>query len=215
MKSISIFTVFLLLLNSHSTVSKAQVGIQAGASFANWTVKPSDLDLSSKYKPGITAGLFTKIPFGNAFSLQPAINFVQKGYMMKDEYSSEKTTLNYIEIPVNFVYTVKDNGLFFGAGPSVAFGLSGKTKYVDKSDPSNSENEDIKFGASTDEVNKLNRLDIGANFIAGYQFKDGLMISANYNFGLSDIHNWETDEKITLKNNYFSIRIGYLLKQKK
>ena len=215
MKSISIFAMLMILLTSYSINLKAQVGIQAGASFANWSVKPSDSENPFKYKTGITAGLFTRIPFGTGFSLQPAINFVQKGCTQKDEYSIDKITLNYIEIPVNFVYTLKDNGFFIGAGPSVAFGISGKEKYVDKSDPSYSETNTIKFGTSTDDESKLKPTDIGANLLAGYQMASGFLITANYNIGLSDIHNWDTDEKVTLKNNYFSIRIGYLLKQKK
>lgn len=215
MKSISNFGVLMILLTTFSINSKAQVGLQAGASFANWTVTPSDGETLFKYKPGFTAGLFTRIPLGTNFSVQPAINFVQKGYMLKDNSTTDKANLNYIEIPVNFVYALKNNGLFIGAGPSVAFGLSGKEKFEDKSDPSNSETHTIKFGASTDDESKLKRTDMGANFIAGYQFPEGLMITANYNIGLSDIHNWDTDNKVSLKNNYFSIRIGYVLRQKK
>lgn len=214
MKSILNFGVLMILLTAYSANSKAQAGFQAGTSFANWAVKPSDGETSFKYKIGFTAGLFTNIPLGTGFSFHPAINLVQKGYMLKDKSAIDKITLNYIEIPLNFGYALKNNGFFYGAGPSVAFGLSGKEKFVDKSDPSNSETNTIKFGSSTDDEDKLKHTDIGANFIAGYQFPAGLIITANYNIGLSDIHNWDTDDKVSLKNNYFSIRMGYLLKQK-
>lgn len=110
-------------------------------------------------------------------------------------------------MPLNFVYNTKSSGGFFiGAGPSIAYGISGMDKYTDKTDPSNSGNSKIKFGSGDDEIKPL---DFGLNALAGYKFPGGFLISGNYNLGLSNLQNGGSDAG-TIKNNYFAIKLGYV-----
>jgi hypothetical protein len=87
------------------------------------------------------------------FSFQPALYFVQKG---GEEQSVDvngnrnykhTNTLNYFELPLNFVYSTEPSKtvFFIGAGPSLNLGLSGKIKIEAASEHSK---EDIKFGGN-------------------------------------------------------------------
>ena len=133
---------------------------------------------------------------------------------MKDESSSDKLILDYLEVPLNFVY--HNSGFFIGAGPSVAYGLSGKEKYTDKEDPSYSGDTKIKFGSDEEE---LKAFEFGVNALAGYRTTGGLMFSACYNLGLTDIQNTSNDNSFfevgKVKNKYFAVKIGYILSGKK
>jgi hypothetical protein len=209
MKSITIPMMSMILLTSYSLPAQTKIGFTAGASFANVTVKSEGISASPKLRAGITAGLLADCPLSTNFSFQPALNFVQKGYMVKDETGSEKVNFNYLEVPLNFVYSTNRNGGFFiGAGPSIAYGVSGKDKLNVNGMPD--ENNKIKFGSGED---KVKAFDPGANVLAGYKFAGGFMVSGNYTLGLSNIANGSNnnpDGTGTIKNRYFSVKIGYM-----
>ncbi len=210
MKSIFTTLALMILLTSGYVYAQTTVGISGGASFANVSIKSGGLSVSPKLKTGITAGLFIQAPLSSNFSFQPALNFVQKGYLIKDGSYKDKLNLNYVEVPLNFVYhTNKDGGFFIGAGPSVAVAMSGKEKITDNDFPEGNGEEKVKFGSDPEEVK---RIDFGANAIAGYKFAGGFMISGNYNLGLSSINNKTDDPEDdgTIKNRYFAIKIGYV-----
>ncbi len=216
MKLIFTTLVLMILLIPGSVIAQTTVGITAGASFANVSVKAAGFSFSPKLKAGIIVGLFVDAPLSSNLSFQPALNFVQKGYLVNDGSVKDKVNINYVEIPLNFVYnTGKTGGFFIGGGPSVAFGISGKEKYTDKDFPEDNLDEKIKFGSDED---KIKRLDFGANVLAGYKFAGGFMISGNYNLGLSNIGNKSPDfpeDDGTIKNRYFAIKIGYAFSGKK
>lgn len=130
MKSTTTLLVLMILLTSHSLSAQTKVGLTAGGSFSTITAKIEGVSISPKTRPGFTGGLFADFPLSSNFSFQPAFNFVQKGANEKDETFTDKVGYNYVEVPLNFVYN--NEGFFIGAGPSMAFGLSGKEKYVDK-----------------------------------------------------------------------------------
>lgn len=197
-----------------SQAQNTRIGFTAGTSIANYNAKVDGDSENGNSKAGITAGILVNVPMGKNFSFQPAVNFVQKG--TKDEQTfggtTEKVSLttNHIELPCNFLFNTTGNtgSFFIGAGPSLAFGLSGKVKY---DDGTNSDSEDINFGNSNED--DLKGLDLGANFLAGYCFPNGLMFSVNYNAGLSNLVAGEADGA-TLKSHYFGIKAGWLLKGK-
>ena len=206
MKSTTNPLMLTILLASHSLTAQTKIGFTAGAAFGNVTVKSQGISASPKQKAGITAGIFANAPLSTNFSFQPALNFVQKGYIVKDETGTEKVSFNYLEVPLNFVYnTKKDGGFFIGAGPSIAYGISGTDKFNETGMPGRKEK--IKFGSGEEEVKAL---DFGANILAGYRFKGGFMISGNYTSGLNKINNDDgTGEAGTIRNRYFSIKMGY------
>jgi hypothetical protein len=198
----------LIFVASFSLSAQTRVGFIAGASFANVIVKSQGISASPKIKTGITAGLFAEVPLSANFGFQPELSFVQKGYLIKDETGSEKVNFNYLEVPLNFVYSAKKKeGFFIGAGPALAYGISGKDKIKLNGMPD--ENHDVKFGSGEDEVKAF---DFGANALAGYRFAAGFIVTGNYTLGLSNFSNGSSDtpdETATIKNRYFSIKIGY------
>jgi hypothetical protein len=203
----------MILLTALSLSAQTTFGVTAGVSFANVTAKYQGISASLKLKPGVTAGIILNEPLRGNFILQPALNFVQKGYKIKDDTGTETVNFNYLELPVNIIYSVKKNeGFFIGGGPSLAYGISGrdKVKYAGGSMPD--DNQKVKFGSGADEVKGF---DFGVNAIAGYRLAGGLMISANYNLGLSKINNDDgSGENGTLKNKYYSLKIGYTFGKK-
>lgn len=208
----------LIGLTSTSLFSEAQntrFGFTGGVVFANYNSKMDGEKDNANSRIGITGGVLVDIPFGEHFSIQPALNFVQKG--IKDEQTfggvTEKTSLNIncIEVPLNFLFNASGNtgNFFIGAGPSFAIGISGKVKY---DDGTNSLSEDLKFGNSDDA--DIKSLDLGANFITGYCFPNGLMLAVNYNRGLSNLLPGTAADNGTLKSNYFGIKLGFILNKK-
>jgi hypothetical protein len=202
-----------MVIGSVTASAQTRFGFVAGATYSNWKTKSGSGTISGDYKIGFTTGLILDIPFYKTFSFQPAYNFTQKGTRYDDEYSSVTITLNYVEFPLNFVYKAKPNeGFFIGAGPSIAYGWSGNNKEEIK--PSGEKHsEDIYFGSEKDELKSFS---LGGNLIAGYNFKKGLLFSAGYNFDLTDMSNFNDQNKeSTLKSNYFSLKVGWIFPSKK
>jgi hypothetical protein len=205
MKTTTTMLMVIIILTSVSLSAQTSIGLTGGVAFANVTAKAEGVSISLKHRTGFTAGLFMNAPLSKNFYFQPALNFVQKGYDQKEGDASSKLSYNYLELPLNFVYSVKQNeGLFIGAGPAISFGLSGKAKVTD---PSGSASEKIKFGSGDEEVK---RSEFGADVLAGYRFAGGFLISANYYLGLSNIQNGNANDIGTIKNKYFAFKIGYV-----
>jgi hypothetical protein len=209
---------FIVLLLSSASVhmlnaQHVNFGFSAGAAFANYRVKVDNFSISADTKIGITGGVFFDIPVSKNFSFQPALNFVQKGtqYDYSDMGFTEegKTTVNYLEIPLNvlFNYNVAGGTFFAGAGPSVAFALSGREKY---DDGIQSYDEEISFGNDPDN-DDMRGLDIGANILGGFRLSNGFFISTGFNGGLINLLPGGSDEG-SVKSNYFTVRLGFLLK---
>lgn len=186
--------------------AQARFGVQVGGVGANVNGEDAGEDLDFDTRFGFTVGAAADIPLAESFRFRPALNFLQKG--ARDEFdfmgSNVKInmSLNYLELPLNFVYAADaGTGKFVvGLGPTLGFGLSGTLKTeVDGAE----DEEDINFGDQDDE---LKSFEFSGNLLAGYEFANGLFIHANYNMGFSDLSN-VSDSK--WKNNYFGLRLGY------
>ena len=148
MKKLFFFQIIFIATHFTGNAQNTRLGFTAGTAFSNYHSKNDGAD-NGNSKTGVTAGILTDIPGGKHFSFQPAINFVQKGSADKQTINgvTEKVTVsvNGIEIPLNLLFNShgKTGNFFIGAGPSLAFGLSGKIK-ID--DGTNSLSQKIKFG---------------------------------------------------------------------
>jgi len=199
-----------------STTAFAQFGITGGATLASVKIEDqtSSLNQSTDSKLGFTAGVFTSFPLSTNFIFRPGLNYTQKGGKVNETEgtltSESKITLNYIELPLDFIYKAA-GGFFVGAGPALAYGLSGKTKYSITGGVlpgQNTSGEDkINFGSDANN-DDLKRFEFSGNLLAGYQLSNGIFLSVNYNLGFSDL---SLDNDITFKNRYFGIRLGYML----
>lgn len=205
----------LFIVSGHLNAQKSSFGITVGGAFGSYKIKAEPLSITSKTKAGFTAGLLASIPLGQHFSFMPALNFLQKGGTLTSEDSNDKTNLNYVELPLNFVYNARSvaGNFFVGAGPSLSMGLSGKYKFQENGgEPVTS---DIHFGSGSDD--DLKGFEAGVNILAGFQLRNGFLITANYNTGLSNLNisNESEPNKTKYHNRYFSVRVGYMFSVKK
>ena len=224
----------LLLLTaalSCGLFSYAQVsfGVKAGFSLAGMTSKNvitdnTPYEANTKTLPAFHAGIIADISLAKNFSLQPGLFYSAKGAKLHqittgpaDETEKVVSTarLNYLELPVNFLYkrALGPGKIFAGFGPYLAYGVGGKIKteyehYASRESEVKFENkEDYAAG-----ITYVKPFDAGANFIAGYELKMGLLFSVNYSLGLTNTSPYESE---TQKNHYLGISVGYLLHKHK
>jgi hypothetical protein len=215
--------VFLLAAASVvATVSFSQVklGIQAIGNAGSASIKTEEIgNFKTPMQIGFGAGLVTDISLNKNFGVRSSINFLQKKSSVEfasigtDKKSTINSTLNYIEVPVNFVYKVPVNSasVYFGAGPSFGYGISGKLKFQGYQAIGGTVHE---VNQSTDAFKKeeqdgagMKRFDISANLNAGIQFDNGIFINAGYLAGLKNLT--EGDGKY--KSKGLMLTVGVLL----
>lgn len=200
---------FLLFFPTGFCVKAQHVrfALQSGLSISNYIWEYSDGSAYfNRAKPGFTAGILAELPVGTHFGIQPVFNYVQKGTRAEWEPKGAMN-VNCLELAANFLYKSRgESGSFFaGAGPSFTLHVSGRSEYMSASGEFV---EDIYFG-NDENSDHLKSKNFGANFLAGYQFSNGFFFSVGYNHGLSNINPAEGDE--TLRDTYYSVRIGYML----
>jgi hypothetical protein len=188
------------------------VGIHAGVNMFNINGKnATGAELNNKLNTGFSGGVDVAIPLGGGSYLQPGVGFTQKG---AETEGGIKTTLNYIDIPVNFVYkpVVGSGNMVLGFGPYVGFGIGGKVTNA------NGTSSDVEFRDEFDRslpaaTTQLRRSDAGANFLAGYEFANNLSLNLKAQLGLKDINpdmsNEGTNNQTRFRNTGFGLSVGY------
>jgi len=225
----------LLLLTaalSCGLFSYAQVsfGVKAGYSLAGMSSKNAITDNTSEQAHTKTisafhAGVIADISLTKNFSLQPGLFYSAKGAKVDQligggpastpQRVTSTARLNYLELPVNFLYkrALGPGKIFAGFGPYLAYGVGGKIK-TNYEHYGHVESE-VKFKNKKDidaNIAYVKPFDAGANFIAGYELKMGLLFSVNYSLGLTNTSPYESE---TEKNHYLGISVGYLLHKHK
>lgn len=218
-------TLLTICFAAASLVTFAQLptfGIRGGVNFASQSISASgeNISVSSGTLTTFNAGVFIDFKFAN-LSLQPALNFTGKGA----KYTGDVTDINgndagtstvtenlyYLQLPVNVVYhiPVLVGNVYFGAGPYVARGLTGKIKVpagVDTgSGGTDGTDETVHFGNGEDDIKAMQ---YGADFILGVEFKKGFLINANYDLGLSNDFP-SADGGVSSKSRVFGFSVGY------
>ncbi|HNL66316.1 MAG TPA: porin family protein [Ferruginibacter sp.] len=209
MKKVTLIAMILVYVSTYG--QKTKLGISSGISIANYTSKVDGRNESGNSLAGYTGGIFADVSLGKHISLQPALNFVQKGskykYTVLGYSTKSQITVNLFEVPINLLYNSRGKtvNVFAGLGPSIAFGVGGKAK---SSDPGGTYSEKVKFGTSDDAT--MRRVDAGINILAGITLKGGFMFAVNYNGGVTNLFPHGEDDG-TLRSRYFGIRLGYML----
>jgi hypothetical protein len=212
MKKLIPFVLFILFIAHQKAIcQKARLGIGAGVTLANMYSNADGEKDNGDSKIGLTIGVFTDIPLSSHMSFQPALNFLQKGTKDNDDGIKAKVNLNYLELPLNFLYNSNSTAgnFFIGGGPSFAYGISGKTTITFQG-----EKESAKVNFGSDPSDDLRRLDMGVNFMTGYCLKSGFRVALNYNHGLSNLNPGGNDEG-KLRSSYFGLGIAFLPGHKK
>ena len=199
--------VLLIAALAVSSVSFAQIsfGVQLGGNIANQKYTESGVSITPSSKFGLTLGGVAELPITKEISFRPELNFVQKGSSFSFGGETVKTTLSYLEIPLNFTYNLEagSGNLFLGAGPSIGFGIGGKISAGGLS-------QSVKFDGNknaSDELEHFKSIDFGFGLLAGYKLSNNFLFSLGYNMGLSDIDVYDAS---TTKNKGFAIKVGYM-----
>lgn len=155
-------------------------------------------------KVGYFVGLGGEYPIGGSnFRFQPSLNFSQRGYRADYRASATRrtlTTLNYLELPLNLVWTSGGEGptkLYLSGGGFAALGLGGKSKIQDGNQVTTEYN--VRFGFEEQ------RLDYGLTAGAGVQFgfsRFGLF----YNHGLADV----SKQYANTRHRVYGVQFTYL-----
>lgn len=183
-KLILVAFALLCTVSSFSQIKNWEAKFSVGAA----GVSGSETD-GSKGKFMWKLGVGCEYGISDAFSIQPALMFVDKGYKGGDQ----TVNTNYLELPIMAAYRIgvgSNMNLVFNAGPYMALGLFG-TK-VDGKD------------AFDKEGGNLNRFDAG--FGAGIKLEvEKFVVGVDYTNGLFTklSKNWKA-------NNYtFGVNFGY------
>lgn len=239
MKKIVLFV--LLSLGISSTYAQINFGILAGGRTASLRSKNESDDLKKKFFPQWHAGVVADIQMTGRFYLQPQLLISVKGghteakdldsslYFTADVSSKERTT--YLELPVNVLYKhpIGRGKLIAGAGGYVAYGLGGKGRLAARPRNSNrtgTVDYKIHFENKTQLPDNngdyyYKPIDLGLNFMAGYELSNGLCFYVNYSRGLRNIA--ASDGVLpdgtqviwgTTKNSYLGLSVGYFLKRR-
>lgn len=198
----TLFSLMLFVLLCSTSKSQIFVMPRGGISYANVSFSDEikrENGQNTRYNLAYTAGALVNIPIAGPFSIQPEINFAQKGFKLRQEEfdnNSEATQdfsaiLNYIEVPIMGSLQFGDQNVqaIINFGPYVAYGIGGKAKLKqeikDLVTPANSESNSlerkIKFGTEP-ESNLDDILYIDNALDVGFQAGLGVGISAGPGF---------------------------------
>lgn len=185
MKKLLLFVVFVGL-----TYAQAQVtyGLKVGTTLGEM----SNMLHEQRTHPSFFFSAFADLPVAKNFSIQTGLSIQGKGSDYKEVFGNGKLdhilSVTTIEIPVNAVYSIQTGrtGKFLaGVGPYIGFNVSGVDNYTGNY---GDVNINVSDQLNVNNENKdLNLIDAGANFMVGYRFTNKLLLSVNYNLGLTDI----------------------------
>jgi len=181
MKKFLCFFVVLSFLSSALYSQGLDLGIKAGANFANFTggdLKGYDFNSITSYHAGFVAELNL---FDN-FSIQPELLYSTQGSNIHRLDQQIKNELGYISIPVLLKFYLTQNKLSLELGPQASFLVTERNK-VDTKD--------------------TNSFDFGVAVGLGFKFTQSIFIQARYVLGLTEVSR-DTD----VKNSLIQVSLG-------
>lgn len=188
---------------SKSNSKEPYLGLRAGANFSN-IVKDGDNNFTSNIKVGFTAAAFLNIPVVPAFSIQPEVQYAQKGYSAKGsnilggnfEY---KQTTNFIEVPI-LARLSPANGFAILAGPQFSFLTSTKTTFT---------NGSTVYQNAVNEDNSNLRKNIVGGVLGIEGVSDNTVVSLRYSLDFQNNNGDGTSSTPKYKNQVLALSIGF------
>lgn len=159
-----------------------------------------------KMKPGLNIGVTAECRITDVFAIEPGLFYSMQGLKMeKIDGVTPKFKNDYLNIPILAKAYVKDGFNLF-AGPQLGFKVSEK---VSGSQSGVSANIDTDL---------LKTFDFSLVLGMGYQFDMGLLVSLNYNIGLTNVLKEEgkilgettyTGKDETSRNGVLQLTVGW------
>jgi len=125
-----VITVLLITFEGKAQLS---VGIKSGINFSTivQNYEDEDQELPSKARAGFVGGVVFDIKITDNFYIRPELLSSNKGVILSiEDYGDDYKaiySLDYIEMPINFIYHIEGFELF--AGPYVAIAINGDSFY--------------------------------------------------------------------------------------
>lgn len=187
--------ILIIICVTSANVTNAQLGAKIGVVSAKQIVSFSGIDANSDGKLGLQVGAFYNLPIVNNLHLRPTLQFTFKGGKAKDDNDEDVTAnYNYIEIPIDIVYSIpmSQHTLKLHAGPYLGYAISAEDDGTDVSD-------------------EINKREVGYNLGLSFEFgKCG--IGFNLSRALTNIVSEEAVPlfgDVEVKNKYTSLYFTY------
>jgi hypothetical protein len=158
---------------------------------------------------GFNGGGYVSIPAGGNLSLETGLYYSSKGYQVKGSYTVKDISIlsanatstlrtGYIDMPV--LLKADFNGLQIFAGPQISYLTSANLNTKATVAFFN------VFNSNIDVASKFNRWDAAAVGGVGYQFNNGIRITAVYERGLMKA---DAEKNVQLYNQGLKIGAGF------
>ena len=199
--------------------TKPSFGVKAGLSYAGLqgdAVKSlgnlldfSNGRITTGNRTGYFAGGYINLPISKNILIEPGLYYTQKGYELKGALNikgldflgaNAKSQLQsqYLDIPL--LIKADLGGLQLFAGPQFSYLMNANLHTTAGALGFNLLNN------NTDATAQFNRWDAGVTAGIGYQFINGLNLSASYDYGLSKI---DVNKNLNAYNRGLKVGIGF------
>jgi hypothetical protein len=178
--------VLAALAFGQASAQKFDLGVEAGANFANFIGSDVNTTLSSApaSKLGFVGGAFICLNFGNVIGIRPELLYEQKGAAISGTSTSDE--LDYIEVPILLKFSLGLPGI----NPALLVGPAFSWNTVAKDVNNNT-------------IPGINSSDVG--IIGGIEVDiDKFLVSGRYELGLQNIRN-----NVNVQNGTITLLVGY------
>lgn len=209
----------VMAMAQNTTPSVPEFGIRAGLSSSGMKGEAvnslqglldyTDGMITKHNRTGVFASAYTSIPVSEAISIEPSLGYGQKGYELKGELNIKgaefiganakaQLTTHYVDLPV--VIKANLGGFQLFAGPQVSYLVQADLRTTAGVMGFNI------FNKKMDATEELNRWDAGVTGGVGYQFTNGLNLTAAYDHGLSRT---DANKDFEAYNRALKVGIGF------
>jgi len=165
--------------------------------------------IATSNRTGFFAGTYATIPVSENVSVEPGLYYAQKGYELRGELGLKdvaflganakvQLTSHYIDMPV--LLKANLGGLQVFAGPQISYLAAADLRTTAGVLGFNLLNRTMNA------TEQFNRWDAGITGGLGYQFKNGLNISAAYEHGLSKV---DANKNLDSYNQSIKVGVGF------
>ena len=211
------YFIFILLVWLNAPSYCQQIIPRLGLTLSK-TNTTEEAPIEQKFNTGVVFGGGIEFKVTPSFSIQPELNFVQKGFRVKYNESDQglsllvdnKTRINYLEIPLfaKVYFGNASTKFFILGGPAIGIGVGGKAKTKVETDLFGTDisvtvTSKVKFGdpptsynpEEDTEIYLDNRIDAGLQIGFGAIINQKFIVEARYNHGLTPLMDEDKDSK--------------------
>jgi hypothetical protein len=190
MKKITIAVLCLFMIGMTAN-AQLKFGLKGGLTLAKMEFE-DDEGKNTKFNTGFHIGALVALDLPLGLEFETGLYLNQKGFKIEESFEGETFTMSivplYIDVPLKLNYKIEAGpaAIFFGAGPTISYGIGGKYKFEGMGEE---ESEDISWG-NDEEEDDFKPLDLGIGIQLGVRFSK-IQVSASYDMGLSNINTYE------------------------